>query len=155
MRLLWLTAVWGGDGVQANLQRVLLKESTQHPPPADPPHSTLLNKALSHAEQLRTAAHDSHMAADHLLLGLAHEGERAVKEALFAKDTRLTVAALEQAAATLRQKKPVASEQAEDTWDALATYAHDLVAMAEAGKLDPVIGRDEVAASAMADGAWW
>ena len=44
----------------------------------------------------------------------------------------------------MRQKRSVHSEQAEDAWDALNTYAHDLVSKAEKGKLDPVIGRDEV-----------
>ena len=44
----------------------------------------------------------------------------------------------------MRQQRGAKSEQAEESWDALNTYAHDLVAQAEAGKLDPTIGRDEV-----------
>jgi ATP-dependent Clp protease ATP-binding subunit ClpB len=51
---------------------------------------------------------------------------------------------VEKAAADLRQKRTVQSEQAEQTWDALNTYAHDIVAKAEKGRIDPVIGRDEV-----------
>ena len=35
---------------------------------------------------------------------------------------------------------PVTSQSAENTYDALKKYAMDMVAMAEDGKLDPVIG---------------
>jgi hypothetical protein len=37
---------------------------------------------------------------------------------------------------------PRSGEHAEDTYEALKTYGLDLVAIAESGKLDPVIGRD-------------
>jgi ATP-dependent Clp protease ATP-binding subunit ClpA len=64
--------------LQSNLKRVLAKEAKQHPTPTDPPHSSFLNRALNHAESLRAAAQDSHIAVDQLLLGLLHEAEREV-----------------------------------------------------------------------------
>lgn len=43
----------------------------------------------------------------------------------------------------VRGSRKVTGKQAEGTYDALNKYAIDLVAQAEAGKLDPVIGRDD------------
>ncbi len=43
----------------------------------------------------------------------------------------------------MRKGRKVTSDSAEQTYDALAKYGRDLVADARAGKLDPVIGRDE------------
>src|SRR5688572_1823852 len=39
--------------------------------------------------------------------------------------------------------KPITSKSAEEQYDALEKYGNDLVKMAEQGKLDPVIGRDD------------
>ncbi len=132
--------------MQANLKRVLQKEAAQKPAPEDPPHAPALNRALQHAESLRRGAGDTHIAGDHLLLGLLAEADKDTREALVGPETKLSRAAVEHAAAALRQARPIKSEQAEESWDALRTFAYDLVAKAEAGKLDPVIGRDEVAA---------
>ena len=86
---------------------------------------------------------DTHIAVDHLLLGLLAEAEREVRDAIISSETGLTEKKLSKAIADIRKNKAVHTDQAEDAWDALNQYAHDLVAKAEAGKLDPVIGRDE------------
>lgn len=59
--------------VRSNLKRVLSQQGRQSPSPEDPPHSSFLNKALTHADHLRKEAKDSHIAVDHLLLGLLKE----------------------------------------------------------------------------------
>ena len=43
----------------------------------------------------------------------------------------------------MRGNTRVTSDTPEDTYDALSKYGQDLVALARAHKLDPVIGRDE------------
>src|SRR6185369_6988170 len=43
----------------------------------------------------------------------------------------------------LRKGRKADSATAEDSYDALKKYARDFTALARAGKLDPVIGRDE------------
>ncbi|KAG7394491.1 hypothetical protein PHYBOEH_005152 [Phytophthora boehmeriae] len=42
-----------------------------------------------------------------------------------------------------RGGRPVTNAHAEEMFDALNKYGQDLIALAEAGKIDPVIGRDE------------
>lgn len=52
----------------------------------------------------------------------------------------IDAAALSAAITEMRGGKKVTSESAESTFDALTKYGEDLVARAEAGKIDPVIG---------------
>ena len=59
------------------------------------------------------------------------------------RDAGLTAESLAQAGAQLRGGRKADSASSEDTYQALAKYARDLVAEARAGRLDPVIGRDE------------
>jgi len=50
---------------------------------------------------------------------------------------------LRQAIKATRGNRTITSAHAEDTYEALAKYGTDMVELAEAGKLDPVIGRDD------------
>ena len=45
--------------------------------------------------------------------------------------------------AELRKDKPITSDQAEEQYDALSKYGIDLVQLAQDGKIDPVIGRED------------
>lgn len=82
--------------------------------------------------------HDSYIAQDHLLLALISDSSLA--SAL--KEAGLTEAALKTAIEQARGNRRVESRNAEQGFDALNKYAVDLTALAEEGKLDPVIGRD-------------
>jgi ATP-dependent Clp protease ATP-binding subunit ClpB len=82
--------------------------------------------------------HDSYIAQDHVLLAL-------IKDASIApvlKEAGLTEAALKTAIEQTRGNRRVESKSAEAGFDALSKYAIDLTALAEEGKIDPVIGRD-------------
>lgn len=82
--------------------------------------------------------HDSYIAQDHILLAL-------IKDASIApvfKEAGLTEATLKTAINQIRGNRRVESKSAEQGFDALAKYAVDLTALAEEGKIDPVIGRD-------------
>ncbi|MBU8540435.1 ATP-dependent chaperone ClpB [Falsiroseomonas tokyonensis] len=97
-------------------------------------------RVLDAAQQAATKAGDSFVAQDRLLVALAaSEGQagRALRAA------NADAAKLEAAIATLRKGRTVDSQNAEDQFDALKKYARDLTALAQEGKLDPVIGRDE------------
>ena len=59
------------------------------------------------------------------------------------KDAGVTAQALTSAIAELRGGRKATSASSEETYQALAKYARDLVAEAQDGKLDPVIGRDD------------
>jgi len=97
-------------------------------------------RAFDAAEQAATKAGDSFVTAERLLFGLAiAEG----KAGEILKKHAVTPQKLEAAIAELRKGRTAQSASAEDQYDALKKYARDLTEDARAGKLDPVIGRDE------------
>lgn len=99
-----------------------------------------LVRLLDNAEQAAQKANDSFVAQDRLLVAIA-ASDTAAGRAL--KDNDASADALEKAVATVRKGRTVTSENAEAGFDALKKYARDVTAVAQAGKLDPVIGRDE------------
>ena len=82
--------------------------------------------------------HDSYIAQDHLLLALIKDST--ISNVL--KEASLTEAALKTSIQQVRGDRRVDSKNAEQGFDALQKYAVDLTALAEEGKIDPVIGRD-------------
>lgn len=82
--------------------------------------------------------HDSYIAQDHLLRALLKDPSIAA----VLKEVGLTEAGLITAIDQIRGNRRVESKTAEQGFDALQKYAVDLTALAEEGKIDPVIGRD-------------
>jgi ATP-dependent Clp protease ATP-binding subunit ClpA len=82
--------------------------------------------------------HDSYVAQDHILTALL----KAPSMAPVLKEAGLTEATLVTAIEQIRGNRRVESRTAEQGFDALGKYAVDLTALAEEGKIDPVIGRD-------------
>ncbi|HEY7873945.1 MAG TPA: ATP-dependent chaperone ClpB, partial [Actinomycetota bacterium] len=97
-------------------------------------------RVFARAEDDAKKAGDQFVTTERLLAALANEGGEAAK---LIKKTGATPAGLEAAASALRKGKTADSAGAEDQYDALKRYARDLTEDARAGKLDPVIGRDE------------
>ena len=107
---------------------------------AQPAIGPQLVKVLDDAEERAKALSDDYVSTEHLLLALSEDRGptgKLLKEAGVHGDALL--AALRQ----VRGNQRVTSETPEGTYEALAKYATDLVAAAEAGDLDPVIGRDQ------------
>ena len=99
-----------------------------------------LVRLLDAAQQAAIKAGDSFVAQDRLLVALAASDGPAA-QAL--RDGGVSAQALERALAEIRRGRKVTSENAEASFDALKKYARDVTEVARAGKLDPVIGRDE------------
>jgi len=97
-------------------------------------------RLLDGAEQAATKAGDSHVAQDRLLVAIAGSNSAAGRALV---EGKAGADALERAVAQVRKGRTVTSENAESSFDALKKYARDVTAVAQAGKLDPVIGRDE------------
>ena len=98
------------------------------------------NRALVKASQTATEMGDEFVSVEHLLLGLLG-GNDAVARML--KDAGVGEKGLRAAMADLRRGSKVGSQSAEESYNALNKYAKNLNQLAQAGKLDPVIGRDE------------
>jgi ATP-dependent Clp protease ATP-binding subunit ClpB len=100
-----------------------------------------LSRALDNAQQAATKAGDSYVTAERVLFGLLITPDGKAADIL--KKAGLTPNGLEKAITELRKGRTAQSSGAEGQYDALKKYARDLTEAARAGKLDPVIGRDE------------
>ncbi|PRD40931.1 ATP-dependent chaperone ClpB [Phyllobacterium phragmitis] len=100
-----------------------------------------LAKVFATAEELAKKAGDSFVTVERLLTALAIE--KSAKTADILARAGVTPAALNQVINEVRKGRTADSASAESSYDALKKYARDLTADARAGKLDPVIGRDD------------
>jgi ATP-dependent Clp protease ATP-binding subunit ClpB len=98
-------------------------------------------RVLDSAEQIAAKASDSFVTVERLLVALALATTTEAGKAL--KGAGVTPQALNEAINSVRKGRTADSAGAEDQFDALKKYARDLTEAARAGKLDPVIGRDE------------
>ena len=98
-------------------------------------------RLFEQAQKLADKAGDSFVSAERLLLALAMDKDTDAGKAI----ARAGVSAqtLNQAVNDLRKGRTADTAGAEQGYDALKKYARDLTEAAAAGKLDPVIGRDE------------
>ncbi|WP_156680404.1 ATP-dependent chaperone ClpB [Sphingomonas profundi] len=100
-----------------------------------------LVRILDSAEQIAQKAGDSFVTVERLLLALTLATTSAAGRALAAAGVRAE--GLNAAINQLRQGRTADTAGAEDRYDALKKFARDLTEAGRAGKLDPVIGRDE------------
>lgn len=102
--------------------------------------SAALSNLLNLSDKLAQKRKDQYISSE--LFVLAGCDDKAELGAIF-KAVGITKDAVEKAIDQLRAGQKVDDPNAEDTRQALTKYTIDLTARAEAGKLDPVIGRDE------------
>ncbi len=100
-----------------------------------------LAKVFATAEDMAKKAGDSFVTVERLLTALAVE--KSAKTAEILAKAGVTAQALNAAINEIRKGRTADSASAEQGYDALKKYARDLTADARAGKLDPVIGRDD------------
>ena len=103
--------------------------------------STPAAKTFANAEKAAKTAGDAFVTTERLLLATVLNADKDLKSVL--DGIGLKEAALTEAIKSVRAEGPVTSDAAEDQYEALSKYARDLTEAARAGKLDPVIGRDE------------
>ncbi|MEO1207137.1 MAG: ATP-dependent chaperone ClpB [Pseudomonadota bacterium] len=103
--------------------------------------ATDLAKLFEIANEIAEKAGDKYVTAERLLLALATQAETPASKIL--KDAGVSAQGLNTAINEIRKGRTADSASAENAYDALKRYARDLTEAAAAGKLDPVIGRDE------------
>jgi len=98
-------------------------------------------KIFAHVEKAAKSAGDAFVTLERLLLACVIHADKELQGVLTAggvnKDPLIN------AIKSVRRDAPVTSDAAEDQYEALAKYTRDLTEQARAGKLDPVIGRDD------------
>ncbi len=102
--------------------------------------SRTANTTLNESEIIAKKMNDEFVSIEHLLLAIFASKS---KVAQILKDQGVTEKGLKAAIDELRKGERVTSASAEETYNSLNKYAKNLNELARAGKLDPVIGRDE------------
>ena len=97
-------------------------------------------KTVNEASIIAKNMGDEYVSVEHLLLAIFKSKS---KIAQILKDQGATEKDFKTAIQELRKGGKVTSQSAEDTYNSLDKYANNLNQMADSGKLDPVIGRDE------------
>jgi ATP-dependent Clp protease ATP-binding subunit ClpB len=120
-------AGYGAAELRAEAEARLRNQPAVSGSNAQPQASAAFRRALDRAFEEMRALGDEFVSVEHLLLAL----EVVPRDALLA------------ALQDVRGGQKVTSQDPEGTYQALEKYGRDLTALAEAGKLDPVIGRDE------------
>ena len=128
-----------GREVDAALQKIpaVTGAGASQPPGLDNDAIRLLDQA----EQVAQKAGDSFVTVERLLLAMAIATSSTAGRVLSAAGVEPE--ALSKAIDALRGGRVADTASAEDRYEALKKYARDLTEAARAGKLDPVIGRDE------------
>ncbi len=99
-----------------------------------------LDRALNAAEEQAKQMKDEYISVEHVFLGMLRRPGKAAGEIF--KAFGITQESFMQQLSAVRGNQRVTSDNPESTYDALKKYGQDLVEMARANKLDPVIGRD-------------
>ena len=130
-------------GVSIQQISLPVDQELKHLPRVDggqPYFSNDTNKVLVKAQEQSTQMGDEFVSIEPLLLALLMVNSTASR---ILKDAGMTEKDLRQAILELRQGQRVQSQSADDNYQSLEKYAKNLVELARAGKLDPVIGRDD------------
>jgi ATP-dependent Clp protease ATP-binding subunit ClpB len=130
-------------GLNESLLNTKLSEIINSYPKASgqqPYLSSTLNSVLQQAEKELGEFKDDYVSVEHLLLALLVSKD---KVASLLKDAGLNRSLLTKAIKELRGGSKVTDQNAESKYKSLERYSKNLNELAKAGKIDPVIGRDE------------
>lgn len=99
-----------------------------------------VDEMLINSEKIAENMKDDYVSVEHIMIALLDNPSREIRELFkqFGIDKNKFLKVL----ASIRGNTRVTTDNPESTYDALSKYGQDLVAMARAQKLDPVIGRD-------------
>ena len=130
-------------GVNAQQVETLVDSEISHLPRVQggqPYLSGDTNNILQHAEDMSQKMGDQFVSVEPILLAIVAASTTASR---ILKDAGCTEKEMRKAIDELRQGQKVQSQSADDNYQSLAKFAKNLVEQARAGKLDPVIGRDD------------
>src|SRR6202140_2902456 len=99
-----------------------------------------LNRVLARAEQEAGKLKDEYVSIEHVIIAMLDDSGATAK---ILHESGITLDKLMSVLQKVRGNQRVTSANPETTYQALERYGRDLTQLAAAGKLDPVIGRDE------------
>lgn len=129
--------------INISMFRQILDKSMESLPKVSGGNIMLSRKAgtmINEANRIATQMKDEYVSIEHLVLAIFKTTNNVSR---ILKDQGATEKGLKAAIEELRKGDRVTSQSAEETYNSLTKYANNLNKMAEEGKLDPIIGRDE------------
>lgn len=136
--------IFGKLGVNERSLQAAVNQELMHQPRVSGGTSPYLNQEANDvalkAQSFAQKAGDTYVGLEPLLQALLEVKSTASQ---MLKDAGVNAEGLKKAIEELRGGQKATSQSSEDTYQALAKYARNLVEEAREGKLDPVIGRDE------------
>ena len=130
-------------GVNTQQMEMLLEQEIKHLPRVQggqPYLSNDTNQILVNAENISQKMGDQFVSVEPILLAILASSSTAGR---ILKDAGCNEKDMRAAINELRQGQKVQTQSADDNYQSLEKFAKNLVEQARAGKLDPVIGRDE------------
>ncbi|KAM3575108.1 hypothetical protein VYU27_003021 [Nannochloropsis oceanica] len=127
------------DSLRQSIAQALNRCPRQTPAPSSIHFDSAMESILVQSAQQAKKKGDAFLAADQILAVLIDHASVASA----CRQAGLMADKVKQAIEKLRAGKKVDSAKAEQNYEALKKYGHDLVGDAEESKLDPVVGRDE------------
>ncbi len=103
--------------------------------------SNHLNQLLLDAQNYKKKYKDDYLSVEHIILAYFKTNHYKHKEII--KKLNVSYKQIEETIKKIRGNQTVKTENPEATYEVLEKYGRDLVKDAKAGKIDPVIGRDE------------
>ena len=138
-----VTFIFQKLGVNKRHIEQLVDSELQHLPRVQggqPYLSNEANQVLVKAQDISKQWGDQFVSVEPVLMALLEVNSTASR---ILKDAGMNTADTEKAIQELRQGQKVQTQSADDNYQSLSKYAKNLVEDARAGKLDPVIGRDD------------
>ena len=128
------------DGLKAKLDRELEKLPRVTGGNGETSVTSRLNRIMQAAEAEAKKLKDEYVSVEHFLLAFLDDNGATGR---ILKEAGLNRARLSAAIQQIRGNQRVTTQNPEATYESLEKYGRDLTELARAGKLDPVIGRDE------------
>ena len=132
----------------ADVERIRLKltQALEHTPKVQGANQDkVASKTLKHIFDLAlkeaTYLKDEYLSTEHLLIGIAEEKTSQASKIL--RDHGVNKDQILKSLVSIRGGQQVTDQNAEEKYQALTRFGQDLTLTAQAGKLDPIIGRDD------------
>lgn len=103
--------------------------------------NTPMMRVMALADKFAGEMNDQFTSTEHFFLAIVDDGDHDVTA--LCREFGLVRVAIQNAIRDVRGGQNITSDNPEESYQALAKYGRDLTAQAKAGKLDPVIGRDD------------
>ena len=129
------------EGIRLKLTQVLERNPKVQGTGQEPVVSQTLKRIFDLALKEATYLRDEYLSTEHLLIGIAEE--KTSQAAKILKDHGVIKDQILKSLVAIRGGQQVTDQNAEEKYQSLTRFGQDLTLTAQAGKLDPIIGRDD------------